>query len=111
MAGAANLARTERDFRGSIHPVLEALEEHVTILKLFGEMEIEVDGVRTSIGHEHETPGLGETSVVATGYTAAGGGLAHLGVLGPTRMDYSNNMAAVRAVARYLTRLLGEDDR
>jgi heat-inducible transcriptional repressor len=111
VAGAANLARTERDFRGSIHPVLEALEESVTMLKLFSEMEIEVDEVRTSIGREHETPGLGETSVVATGYTAAGGGLAHLGVLGPTRMDYSNNMAAVRAVARYLTRLLGEDDR
>lgn len=111
VAGAANLARAERDFRGSIHPVLEALEESVTMLKLFGEMEIEVDEVSTSIGREHETPGLGETSVVATGYTAAGGGLAHLGVLGPTRMDYSNNMAAVRAVARYLTRLLGEDDR
>jgi heat-inducible transcriptional repressor len=111
MAGSANLARTERDFRGSIHPVLEALEENVTMLKLFSEMEIEVDEVRASIGHEHETPGLGETSVVAAGYTAAGGGLAHLGVLGPTRMDYSNNMAAVRAVARYLTRLLGEDDR
>ncbi|WP_309711421.1 heat-inducible transcriptional repressor HrcA [Pseudolysinimonas sp.] len=112
MAGAANLARTERDFRGSIYPVLEALEEQVTMLKLFGEMEIEVDEVRASIGHEHETSGgLGETSVVATGYTTTGGGLAHLGVLGPTRMDYSNNMAAVRAVARYLTRLLGEDDR
>jgi heat-inducible transcriptional repressor len=111
MAGAANLARTERDFRGSIYPVLEALEEQVTMLKLFSEMEIEVDAVRASIGHEHEAPGLGETSVVATGYTTTGGGLAHLGVLGPTRMDYSNNMAAVRAVARYLTRLLGEDDR
>jgi len=35
--------------------------------------------------------------------------VARLGVLGPTRMDYSNNMAAVRAVARYLTRLLGEE--
>lgn len=111
MAGAANLARTERDFRGSIFPVLEALEENVTMLKLFGEMEIEVDEVRASIGREHETAGLEETSLVATGYTAPGGGLAHLGVLGPTRMDYSNNMAAVRAVARYLTRLLGEDDR
>ena len=111
VAGAANLARTERDFRGSIHPVLEALEEQVTMLKLFGEMEVDLDEVRTSIGREHETPGLGEASVVATGYSAAGGGLAHLGVLGPTRMDYSNNMAAVRAVARYLTRLLGEDDR
>jgi heat-inducible transcriptional repressor len=111
MAGAANLARTERDFRGSIYPVLEALEENVTMLKLFGEMEIEVDEVRTSIGREHETAGLEETSLVATGYTATGGGLAHLGVLGPTRMDDSNNMAAVRAVARYLTRLLGEDER
>jgi len=111
MAGAANLARTERDFRGSIFPVLEALEEQVTMLRLFGEMEIEVDEVRTSIGREHETAGLEETSLVATGYTATGGGLAHLGVLGPTRMDYSNNMAAVRAVARYLTRLLGEDER
>ena len=111
MAGAANLARTERDFRGSIHPVLEAIEEQVTMLRLFGEMQIEVDAVRASIGSEHDASGLGEASIVATGYTAAGGGLAHLGVLGPTRMDYGNNMAAVRAVARYLTRLLGEDER
>jgi hypothetical protein len=26
-------------------------------------------------------------------------------------MDYSNNMSAVRAVARYLSRLLGEDEK
>jgi heat-inducible transcriptional repressor len=110
MAGAANLARTEQDFRGSIYPVLEALEEQVVLLKLFSEMEIEIDGVGASIGREHETSGLGETSVVASGYSASGAS-ARLGVLGPTRMDYSNNMAAVRAVARYLTRLLGEDER
>ena len=109
VAGAANLARTQRDFRGSIDPLLDALDEQVTMLKLFGEMELEVDEVRTSIGREHEASGLAETSVVATGYAATGGGVAHLGVLGPTRMDYGNNMAAVRAVARYLTRLLGED--
>jgi heat-inducible transcriptional repressor len=111
MAGAANLARTEQDFPGSIFPVLEALEEQVVLLKLFGEMEIEIDGVGASIGREHSSSGLTETSVVASGYTASGGSVARLGVLGPTRMDYSNNMAAVRAVARYLSRLLGEDDR
>ncbi len=109
MAGAANLARTESDFSGSIFPVLEAIEEQVTLLKLFGEMEIDDDGVAVSIGHENEGFGLGETSVLASGYTASGGSVARLGVLGPTRMDYSNNMVAVRAVARYLTRLLGED--
>ncbi|NBX24131.1 MAG: heat-inducible transcriptional repressor HrcA, partial [Microbacteriaceae bacterium] len=31
---------------------------------------------------------------------------AMVGILGPTRMDYSANMAAVRAVSRYLSRLL-----
>jgi heat-inducible transcriptional repressor len=109
MAGAANLARTESDFRGSIFPVLEAIEEQVTLLRLFGEMDIDEDGVEARIGRENEDFGLAETSVVASGYTATGGSVARIGVLGPTRMDYSNNMAAVRAVARYLTRLLAEE--
>jgi len=110
MAGAANLARTEEDFAGSIYPVLEAIEEQVTLLRLFGEVAPDETGFSVSIGRENESFGLGETSVLTSGYTASGGDMARLGVLGPTRMDYSNNMAAVRAVARYLLRLLGEDE-
>lgn len=109
MAGAANLVRTEEDFSGSIYPVLEAIEEQVALLRLFSEMEPEQNGFSVSIGSENASFGLGETSVLTTGYSSAGDGLARLGVLGPTRMDYSNNIAAVRAVARYLSRLLGED--
>lgn len=106
MAGAANLARTEEDFTGSIYPVLEAIEEQVTLLRLLGEMEVEPGGVSARIGRENSEFGLGETSVLTSGYTSSGGSVARLGVLGPTRMDYPNNMAAVKAVARYLTRLL-----
>jgi len=109
MAGAANLVRTEDDFDGSIYPVLEAIEEQVTLLKLFGEVEGDHHGVAVTIGRENAVFGLGQTSVLSSGYTSSGGGIARLGVLGPTRMDYSNNMAAVRAVARYLTRLLGDE--
>ncbi len=109
MAGAANLVRTEHDFNGSIYPVLEAIEEQVTLLRLFSEVEVDRNGVAVSIGRENAEFGLGETSVLSSGYTTSGGTVARLGVLGPTRMDYSNNMAAVRAVARYLTRLLGEE--
>jgi heat-inducible transcriptional repressor len=109
MAGTANLVRTEEDFSGSIFPVLEAIEEQVTLLRLFGEMSADQNGVSVSIGRENAEFGLGETSVLTSGYAASGGAVARLGVLGPLRMDYSNNMAAVRAVARYLTRLLGED--
>jgi heat-inducible transcriptional repressor len=110
MAGAANLARTERDFTGSIFPVLEAMEEQVTILRLFGEMDLDADEVSARIGRENADYGLSETSVLASGYTAQGGSVARLGVLGPTRMDYSGNMVAVRAVARYLSRLLGDEN-
>jgi heat-inducible transcriptional repressor len=115
MAGTANLVRTEEDFSGSIFPVLEAIEEQVTLLRLFGEMAADQNGgspydkVRASIGRENAEFGLGEISVLTSGYGAPDGSMARLGVLGPLRMDYSNNMAAVRAVARYLTRLLGEE--
>ncbi|WP_223690415.1 heat-inducible transcriptional repressor HrcA [Leifsonia poae] len=108
MAGAANLVRTEHDFTGSIFPVLEAIEQQVVLLRLFGEMATDQHGVAVSIGRENAPFGLAETSVLSSGYTASGSDIARLGVLGPLRMDYSNNMAAVRAVARYLSRLLGE---
>jgi len=108
MAGAANLVRTEHDFTGSIYPVLEAIEEQVVLLRLFGEMAGDQHAVAVSIGRENAPFGLAETSVLSSGYSASGTDVARLGVLGPLRMDYSSNMAAVRAVARYLSRLLGE---
>jgi len=108
LAGTGNLARTERDFPGSIHPVLDAIEEQVVLIKLFGEMALDQNGVAVSIGRENPVTGLAEASVLTSGYSSSSGELARLGVLGPTRMDYSSNMAAVRAVARYLSRLLGE---
>lgn len=108
IAGAANLARTEKDFTGSIFPVLEAIEQQVVLLRLFAELEQEGSEVVASIGRENASFGLGETSLVTSGYQVGGGEVARLGVLGPTRMDYLNNMAAVRAVARYLSRNLGE---
>lgn len=109
MAGAANLATTPEDFGGSIVPVLAAIEEQVMLLRLFAEMEPDQRGLATSIGSENAAFGLGETSVLTSGYSSSHGEFARVGVLGPTRMDYPNNMAAVRAVARYLSRLLGEE--
>ncbi len=109
MAGTANLARREADFRGSIYPLLEAIEEQVTLLRLMGEMVADDNGLAASIGRENEAFGLSEASVVTSDYDATGA-RARVGLMGPTRMDYPTNLAAVRAVARYLTRLLAEDE-
>lgn len=109
MAGAATLARREQDFRGSIHPLLEAIEEQVTLLRLMSEMVTDEHGLAASIGTENASFGLGEASIVTSNY-AAPSGMARVGVMGPTRMDYPSNLAAARAVARYLTRVLDEDE-
>lgn len=105
MAGTANLARSDVDFSHTIGPVLEALEEQVVLLRLLSEMA--QDDVSVRIGHENTYQAFTETSLVTAGYGPTGrDAVARLGVLGPTRMDYPTTMAAVRAVARYLSRFL-----
>jgi heat-inducible transcriptional repressor len=107
VAGASNLARYGDSFDTSVRPLLEALEEHVVLLKLMGEAT--AGGLVTvRIGAEGPYEELASTSVVTTGYGPGDEALASLGVVGPTRMDYPGTMAAVRAVARYVSRILDE---
>ena len=105
VAGAANLARYGGTFQTSIAPLLEALEEHVVLLRLLGEISTTSD-VLVRIGAEKSA--LPTTSVVATGYGSADHRFAQLGVVGPTHMDYSGTMRAVHAVAQYVGRMLTE---
>ena len=44
--------------------------------------------------------------MVATGYGPGEEAVGSLGIVGPTRMDYPGSMAAVRAVARYVSTIL-----
>ena len=67
------------------------------------------DNVTVRIGAEGPYEQLSSTSVVTTGYGPGDDALAALGVVGPTRMDDPTNMAAVRAVARYVGQLLAEN--
>ena len=107
LAGTSNLVKREDDFAGSISSVLEAIEEQVILLKLISEMQAEQHGVSLRIGKENSLEGFSAATVVVSGYENQGSEIAKLGVIGPTRMDYSSNIAAVRAVARYLTKTLG----
>ena len=105
LAGTANLARFSEDFSTSIHPILEALEEQVVLLRLLGDAG---ENVQVRIGTEQSERNLRTTSLVTVGYGATDSPLGALGVLGPTRMDYAGSIAAVSAVARYVGRYLNE---
>jgi len=105
LAGTANLARFSEDFTTHMHPVLEALEEQVVLLRLLGDAG---ENVQVRIGTEQAERNLRSTSLVTVGYGATDSPLGALGVLGPTRMDYAGSIAAVSAVARYVGRYLNE---
>jgi heat-inducible transcriptional repressor len=108
LAGTANLAAYGEDWGGSVRPVLEALEEQMILLRLLGESRA-TDALTVRIGHENAVESLSGTSVVTVGYARGDEVVAQLGVVGPTRMDYPSTMGSVRAVARYLGRILTEN--
>jgi heat-inducible transcriptional repressor len=104
ISGTANLARSGEDLGATLSPILEALEEQVVLLRLLSDAHATV---HVTIGSEQNEANLQTTSLVAVGY-GANTPLGSLGVLGPTRMDYANSMAAVSAVARYIGRFISE---
>lgn len=106
LGGTSNLAHYNDVFAMSIHPVLEALEEQVVLLRLLSEV---TPGISVRIGHENTDAGLSRTSVVTTQYGRQDQPVASLGVVGPTHMDYAGTMSAVQAVAQYVSRILAQN--
>jgi heat-inducible transcriptional repressor len=103
LAGTANLTRSGSEVSSDIHGVLETLEEQVVLLRLLSDSG---ESMRVRIGSEQPEKSLKTTSLVTMGYGNDGNSLGALGVLGPTRMDYSTSMSAVQAVARYVGRFI-----
>ncbi len=105
IAGTSFLAQSTADFSSSIAPILDALEEQVTMLRLLSEMAEDARGFAVRIGTENTAVPLSETSIVTSIYAAEES--SRVGVIGPTRMDYLTATSAVRGVARYVSKILG----
>lgn len=106
VGGTANLAGFGEGFQATLKPMLEALEEHVVLLRLLGEAH--ANGVRVQIGSEGPVEELSSTSVITAGYGPSSLTVGSLGVVGPTRMDYPGTMSAVHAIASYISHILEE---
>ena len=103
LSGTANLTRSHHESAAELFPILEALEEQVVLLKLLADAG---SSINVKIGSEQASANLQSTSVVSMG---AGAGA--VGILGPTRMDYSGSMGAVHAVARYISKFFDGEGR
>jgi heat-inducible transcriptional repressor len=91
----------------TVRQVIEALEHRRVLFELVADA-LAVQRVSVRIGSENLIEEMQSCSVIATSYGPGGSALGSLGVVGPTRMDYSHTIATVHEVASYLGRMLTE---
>ena len=87
--------------------LMETRDRLADIIGQNGEMAFTV-----RIGPETGVPEMKDCSIVTMTYTAGNGQQGTIGVIGPTRMQYSKVLAAVNMMGRQLSQLLStsEDD-
>jgi len=106
MGGASRMA-SAFDAVDTVRSVLGALEQQYVVVSLL--RDVLDRGLSVAIGHEHGLVPLAECAVVVAPYGGAGGdGKGTIGVLGPTRMNYPQALAAVAVVSQRLDRRLEE---
>jgi heat-inducible transcriptional repressor len=105
VGGASRLAAAF-DAVDTVRQVLDTLEKQYVVVSLL--RDVMDRGLSVAIGVEHGLVPLAECSVVVAPYELEGELAGTIGVLGPTRMNYRQAMAAVAVVSQRLGRHLTE---
>lgn len=106
VGGAARMASTFHAV-DTVRQVLAGLEQQYVLVSLLREA-LDQEGLTVAIGAEHGVDSLAECSIVVAPYEVDGSHAGTIGVLGPTRMNYPQAMAAVAIVSARLGRHLRE---
>ena len=97
---SALMRKPEFMYTQSLLPIMQVLEDDTILLQLL-DSSAEDENPRVHIGSENEAQELRGVSVVASRY-GLGDGEGIVAVIGPTRMDYSKVLQAVRMAVRTL---------
>jgi heat-inducible transcriptional repressor len=102
VGGASRLAAEHDAFTTSsgAAQLLELLEHQVEVVSFVRDLLDE--GTSVSIGSENPIEELRDCSIVVAPYRVEGEVVGTVGVLGPTRMDYRQALAAVEAISEQL---------
>jgi heat-inducible transcriptional repressor len=103
-AGASNLVRSEQEFAGGLSTLLETFDEGTDIWKVLNLWKIDAETPKAIIGSENSVHEFSTSSLLLSGYSNQGSDLARVAVLGPTRMNYARNLAAVLALSQLLSK-------
>ncbi len=111
VAGASHLL-SQPEFRDpdKAHALMNFISDGGRLVSDLPHMGMERDGLRVTIGPENLAEELKDSSVVMASYDTGDGMRGYIGVVGPTRMDYSSVAAKLSYIAAGLSRLLAGPD-
>ena len=111
VAGASQLL-SQPEFRDPdrAHALMNFIADGSHLLDDLPAVSPEPGGLRVTIGPENLAEELRDSSVVMASYDAGDGMRGYIGVVGPTRMDYSSVAAKLSYIAAGLSRLLAGTD-
>ncbi len=92
----------------TVRNVLGILEQELVVVSLI--QDILDRGLTVSIGSEHGYEPLSACAVVVAPVTVDGVQTGAVGLLGPTRMNYTEALAAAQSVSAHLTERFGGND-
>jgi len=92
------------------HALMSFISNGDRLLSDLPDMNFDQSGIRVTIGPENLAEELHDSSVVMASYDAGGGMRGYIGVVGPTRMDYSSVAAKLSYIAAGLSRVLAGTD-
>ena len=98
---SALLAQPEFSHIDAVLPLVQVLEDDTVLLHILDDLTSTDEDLSVQIGKENKTEGLSGVSVVASRY-GRGEAEGVVAVIGPTRMDYSKVIQAVRAASAAL---------
>lgn len=87
--------------------VLQLFEDK-NILSRLVEEDLSQDGIRIHIGRENKHPYIQNCSIVTSGYRMKDEMVGRLGIIGPTRMEYSHLIPLVNFVSATVTETLND---
>jgi heat-inducible transcriptional repressor len=87
--------------------LMRTLEDRRILLRLLEQTEA-ASGMQVFIGAETAAPELSEQTLVAASYTDGAHSIGALGVIGPTRMNYSRVIALVDFTAQLLSGVISD---
>ncbi|QQE77348.1 heat-inducible transcriptional repressor HrcA [Alicyclobacillus sp. SO9] len=87
-----------------VRPLLELLERAEAAEQLLPQQT----GIQVRIGKENPFPTLQDCTVISADYTLSGVPVGRIGIVGPTRMDYSRVMQILNYTSGSLSRLFRE---